>query len=205
MPNAASSSTFPIPNGRFNPQAWVAQNPANSTLVCWAHDDTVEPGQTDRFRVAYVVKNPVFAMPQFCKDPKLANQFSIQSKFSDWSEKVEMLSTISFWVKGGPRDKAASDIQFQVFRWQSGDTKTADFRVAPGDPVGKKERDVDFGTGWTLVDLGTDSRGQWYVLVMDSQGNLHRRDSSDMNDERYKKMRDQAGASGASASAATPG
>jgi hypothetical protein len=195
-----ANTNFPIPNGPFNPHAWLAQNPANSTITCWWHDDTVEPGKTYRYRVAYAIKNPVFAMPQLCKDTKLSEKFAFQSAFSEWSEKVEMLSTISFWVKSVPM-KNASDVQFQVFRWQSGDTKTADFKVGPGDPVGKVEGGIDYGTGWTLVDIGTDSRGQFYALLMDPQGNLYRRDGSDTNDERYKKMREQAQISSASANA----
>jgi hypothetical protein len=200
--NVVVNANFPLPPGSFNPQTWLATNAANATIQCWAHDDTVEPGHTYRYRVAYVIKNPVYGMGQFCKDPKLAEKFDLQSKFSEWSDKVEMLSTISFWVEAGP-SKEAKEVSFQVFRWQSGDTKTLKVKAAPGDMVGKVDNNIDFGTGWTMVDLTWD-QNKWYVLLMDKDGELHRRDATDMTNETYKKMKDQAGATSASASAAMP-
>jgi hypothetical protein len=201
-----TNATFPIPPAPFNPQTYLTQNPANSTITCWGHDDSVQPGQVYRYRIAYIVKNPVYGMPQMSKDPKVAEKFGFQSKFTDWSNKVEMLWTVSFWVAGGPRTGNTSDVNFQVFRWQAGDTKTHEFKLSPGDPVGKPEAGVDFSTGWTLVDIGWDTKGQsqWYVLVMDPAGHIIRRDASDISDERFKKMKEQARASGASASALAP-
>jgi hypothetical protein len=213
-PAAQANPSFPIPQGEFDPEAEIkktvvnpgaAANPVPAgTIVCWAHDDTAEPGKTYRYRVTYTVKNPIFQMPQFAKNQQLIATFGIDSKPSEWSEPMEMLSTVAFWIARNVATAGSQSVYMQVFRWQAGETKAKEFKVGPGDVVGTKDGDIDYSTGWTVVDIAKDARGDWYVLMMDPGGNLHKRDpSADPKDPKFEKMKEQANATGAAA-AGTP-
>jgi hypothetical protein len=212
-PGVQTNPNFPIPQGEFDPQEWITKNVANAaanaangvppgTIVCWAHDDSAEPGHTYRYRVTYTMKNPIFQMPKFAKNAKLTGTFGMDSKPSEWSEPVEMLSTIAFWVARGPSGQA---VAVQVFRWRSGETKSKEYKLGPGDAVGAKDGETDFGTGWTVVDIVAPANAEWYVLLMDPAGNLHRRDKTDIGDAKFQKMKEQAAASSAAAATPSPG
>jgi len=195
-PAAAPRQTgFPAPAGLFDPHKWVVNNPTSLTIVAWAHDDTVVPGHSYRYRVSYKLKNPVFFVAGLVKDAKLADVFALESQPSAWSEKVEIQSTLSFYIV---KTKGASStaVTWAVFRLQQGQTLMKTYEVSAGDGIGAKENNADFTTGSTMVDLRADQRTEeMYALVMDSAGVIHRRDvSADLKDPTYLKLRDQAGA-----------
>ena len=60
-------------------------------------------------------------------------------------------------------------VPIQVFRWQGGEPKTETFDVIPGDSVGLKKGDIDYNTGWTLVDIRNEDG---YILLMDPSGTM---------------------------------
>lgn len=196
MPN------FPLPPAPFDPQAWIVANPTTTKITVWQHDETAEPGHTYRYRLVYKIKNPIFFGVNVAKDPKLTQIFDITSPPSEWSDPIEMLSTINFWLASGPRLRE-SLIDVQVFRWQEGEPKGKIFQVGPGDSIGMPDGDVNYVTGWTLVDFTVDPRTQTpYVLLMDPSGALHRRDPAvDRNDQKFQEWKQQAAAVTAAAQA----
>jgi hypothetical protein len=206
------SLNYPLPPGEFNPREWISTNPGRP-IVGWMHDDTVEPGKTYRYRVIYKIKNPIFGAVNIAKDPKFAEQFALTANPSAWTEEVNVPSKVRFWVaRAMPSAAANPTARVEVFSYQDGEHQYKEFTVQAGDEIGGRDPKADFATGWTLVDVGADQRsGSVYVLLLDPSGRLHRREpSADIQDPKYRQMKEQitaaaqAAAAGAGA-AAGPG
>lgn len=206
VPTTPQMTGFPVPANEFDPRKWASEHPEQPKIVGWAHDDTVIPGRTYRYRVTYKIKNPIFSARNVASNPKLADVFALVSLPSQWSEKIVVTSTINFWIARSPRT-GASTVSIQVFRWQGGQPRTKTYDLAPGDAIGLKEAETDFATGWTLVDIRTDPRTEEpYVLLMDPSGLVHRRDTkTDSMDPKYQEYKQQAAASVSSAAPVEPG
>lgn len=197
---SAGKGKFAIPVGQFNPTVWAKAH-VNMPIIGWAHDETAVEGIAYRYRVVYKLKNPVFVTPQVVQDPKLAEPFALVSAPSEWSPTVEVASTIRFFVANPPRT-GATTVTLEVFRWKGGEPRSKQFQVAVGDIIGTNDGDVDYATGWTVVDFPTDGRYD-YVLLMDPQGNLRRRDSrTDAQDPKYQELKKQTAAQRTAAAAA---
>ena len=184
---------YPLPGpGEFDPRTWVdPKNPqanAIGDIVGWAHDATAQPGKTYRYKVRYKMKNPMYGAPNWCNPAALANEFALISPDSQWTPAVHIPALTSFFVTSVFGESA----KFEIFRWQAGETHREQFSVKPGDIIGSTAKGVDFATGYTVVDLRTDSRGESYVLLMDADGKIIRRDPRvDSNDSELKRMQQQ--------------
>jgi hypothetical protein len=191
QPEAPAGGQYPLPPGEFDPSKSQGQG-----IVGWAHDDTCEAGKTYRYRVTYKLKSPVWNTQNMTKPQELADKFWIESKASEWGEPVKVESLSHFWVvRPAFRGESA---QVQVFRFSGGQLRTKVFEVSPGDAIGGPDGDIDYGTGWTMVDMPTDARGERYVLLMDPHGRLQARDfRADQADPKYKEMLQQANAAAA--------
>jgi uncharacterized membrane protein YgcG len=191
QPAAIPAAQYPLPNGEFDPS-----KSQGTDIIGWAHDDTCEAGKTYRYRVSYKLKSPLWNTTNMTKPQELANTFALSSKESEWGQPVKVESLSHFWVvRPAFRGESA---QVQVFRFSGGQLRTKIFDVAPGDAVGAPDGDVDYGTGWTMVDMPTDARGERYVLLMDPHGRLQSRDfRADQADPKYKEMLQQANAAAA--------
>jgi hypothetical protein len=110
---------------------------------------------------------------------------------------------VSFFVAGPPRD--GGTVPIEVFRWKAGGQNKHLFNVAIGDIIGNAVGDVDYTTGWTVVDfVKNPAANDWVVILMDQRGTIRRRTSeSDRKEPRYQRMKEQV-AAGAAAAAATP-
>lgn len=193
QPEAPAAGQYPAPPGEFDPSKSQGQD-----IIGWAHDDTCEAGKTYRYRVTYKIKSPVWNTQNMTKPPELANVFWAESdkNKTEWGQPVKVESLSHFWVVR-PSFKGES-AQVQVFRFIGGQLRTKVFDVAPGDAVGAPDGDVDYGTGWTMVDMPSDARGDRYVLLMDPHGRLQARDfRADQADPKYKEMLQQANAAAA--------
>jgi len=181
--------SYPLPNpGEFDPR-----QPAAPEIVGWAHDDTAEPGRVYRYRVVYKIKSPIWDKRDVAKDPKLAETFAVASRDGDWTGEVEVPSLTSFFVLNTQAEKGAAKVA--VFRSQGGVLQKKEFEVSPGDVIGSRDAEttVDYTTGWTMVDARTDLRtATVYVILMDPDGNLHRRDwKADTASPEYQKAQQQ--------------
>ncbi len=174
----------PLPPGNFDPK----QQQGDIEIV--AHDDTVQPGKTYRYRMRYTLSNPVYGTRNIAANRELEQQFMLVSPPSDWSDEVTIPPRTNFFVVGGIINDT---IRMEVFCWQNGSQLSRVYTVSPGDHVGGTENGVDFSTGWTVVDLRYDSRtSEPYALVVNEDGVLKRRElSSDRNDPLFLKLREE--------------
>ena len=129
-------------NGAIDPLNLAAD------ILIWAIDETVTPGQTYRYRIAYMLKNPVFGVANMAP-AKLTDVPTILSAPSNWSEPVTAPPMTKFWVASAQRDRASLD----VFQYSGGEWKaTKNMAAGPGDVVP--------GTDLTLVDVRTTDSNQ---------------------------------------------
>jgi hypothetical protein len=171
-----------IPTGPFDPAQM-------GDVLVWAHDDTVQPNHTYRYKMRYRILNPLYRSVNVAKDPKAASTFSIQSDWSDWSAQVSIPSTTIFFADGGIFNNTA---RFLVYKWEGGAWHAKTFQVAPGDIIGAKDGDIDYATGWTLVDVSEPNAQNQFALVTDGSG-LQRRDPrQERQDPMYTKLKDLA-------------
>jgi len=140
-------------------------------LAFWAHDDTVEPGKSYRYRIRLGVFNPIAGTEQVSESDKhFCDNVILWSDFSDVTEIVEIPGMLYFF----PRDvqEAAKIVTVKVCRYVLGYWYSKSFAVKQGEVIGKvveyegeegkageKEEDVvlpetiDYGTGAVLVDV----------------------------------------------------
>jgi hypothetical protein len=155
-------------------------------LSFWANDDTVEPGNSYRYRIRLGVFNPIAATNQFYEqDEALKNKVILWSKFSDVTQTVDIPAFVYFFPRG--IQGALEAVTVQVCRYVLGYWYSKDFTVKRGELIGKADeyriteeeekkqvtvpRMVDYATGVVLVDI---------VPVNDWGDNLHARHFSDM-------------------------
>jgi hypothetical protein len=139
-------------------------------LVFWAHDDTVQPENSYRYRIRLGVFNPIAGTNQFSKhDESLKNKVILWSKFSEVTETVGIPGVLYFFPHEVQED--AKIVTVRIFRHALGYWYSKDFRVRQGEVVGEvdyepKENEtveagkeitipeaIDYGTGAVLVDV----------------------------------------------------
>ncbi|MHC4061254.1 MAG: hypothetical protein ACYSUC_04905 [Planctomycetota bacterium] len=142
-------------------------------LVFWAHDDSLEPGNTYRYRIRLGVFNPVAGTDQISpQDKSKKSDVILWSSFSRTTQTVNIPERLYFF----PLDvrEGAKSVTVQVFKYVSGYWRGNPFRVQQGEVVGrvvenKKVEDeatavtaevaepeaIDYGTGVVLVDVRT--------------------------------------------------
>ena len=138
-------------------------------FVFWANDDTVQVGQTYRYRIKLGVFNPIAGTNWFSKDDKaLKNKVVLWSDFSDVSDVVEIPKMLYFFPVA--ITTGSGRLQTQVARYKMGYWYIKGFFVLPGEVIGcpsvigKKEDglgldsdssldSVDFSTGMLFLDF----------------------------------------------------
>ena len=139
-------------------------------LTFWAHDDTLEPGKSYRYRIRLGVFNPLAGTGKFYEeDSDLKNQIVLWSEFSDVEEIVKVPGTLYFF----PLDvqEAAGSVTVDIAKHSLGYWYTKGFAIKPGEQIGtvaeyepeqEKARrpaapgsylTIDYSTGAVLVDL----------------------------------------------------
>ena len=135
-------------------------------LTFWAHDDTVEPGRSYRYKIRLGVFNPIAGTERFSEQDKhLKNKVVLWSRFSDATEDVTIPGRLYFF----PRDiqAAARTVTVQVSRYALGYWYSKDFMVRQGEVIGRSVKHeiadveegvvapetVDYSTGAVLVDV----------------------------------------------------
>lgn len=170
----------PVPTGSFDPSR-------QPDVEIWVHDDTAQAGKTYRYKVRYAIKNPLFKVVNAVKDRKVADVLAIWSAYSDPGTQVTIPSKTNFFVSANMG--GSTMVAFDVFTWQAGEQHKQTVRVGPGDMIGGDEDGVDYTTGSTVVDVRRDPRGDTYVLLMDADGTVERRDlRSDQQKDLYQKL-----------------
>jgi len=141
-------------------------------LVFWAHDDSLEPGKTYRYRIRLGVFNPVAGTNQFQEEDKdLKNQIVLWSDFSEIEGIVKVPGTLYFFPQGVK--EAAKVVTVQVSKYALGSWYSKNFAVKPGEVIGavadvgpvEKIRGGGRGGGAAPVSLDTIDYGTGAVLV----------------------------------------
>jgi hypothetical protein len=137
-------------------------------LLLWAHDDTIEPGKSYRYRIRLGVFNPVAGTDQFTKRfESLKNKAVLWSEFSEPTRTVEIPQKLYVF----PLDiqETTETVTVQVAKYVLGYWYSKDFAVKQGEVIGKvseykmteeeKKKDVkapqtiDYSTNTIVVDV----------------------------------------------------
>ena len=104
-------------------------------LVFWAHDDTVEPTKSYRYRIRLGVFNPVAGTNQLSEqDISRKNEVVLWSEFSDVTEPVEIPGRLYFFAKH--IREAAKEVTIQVSKYVMGYWHSENFLVSKGEDIG---------------------------------------------------------------------
>ena len=156
-------------------------------LVFWAHDDTVEPNKSYRYRVRLGVFNPIAGTNKFSeKVQSEKDKVILWSDFSDTTDVVNIPGILYFF----PREiqESTKTVTVGVSRYILGYWYSKDFAVKAGEAIGKvsgyepleEEKEVkvpkkiDYATGVVLVDAvpvndwsgGKNLRARYYFDML---------------------------------------
>lgn len=184
---AQPSGPLPCPTTAFDPRVLNID-----PVTGWAHDGSVQPGKTYRYKIRYSLKNPVFGAKGIANPPALADGHAIVSKDSEWSPEVSIGERAYYYVTRTNVNNGTAI--FEVYTFGNGQWNVSNFTAAAGDAVGAKKDEVDYTTGYTVVDVRSERNDQVVVLA-DAEGNLRRRSlRSDSADQQRDKLKQQIAA-----------
>ncbi len=184
-------TVYPPPgmNQGFNNQLGGMFDPTRmaNDIEIIAHDDTVMPGKTYRYKLQYRIYNSLYDINVISK-PNISSKFAITSAMSEPTGEITIPERTNFFIKS-VRD---TEVKFDVFTWD-GIMKVKEVRALPGDLITQ--------TNWNVVDIRKDAKNNPYVILADAAGNVQRRDfRGDQDNPDYHSLLEQAKAA-ASASA----
>jgi len=143
-------------------------------VVVWAHDDTVVPGKTYRYRMRLGMLNPIAGRGKSTVDPTLADKLVFWGDFTGDLNAKEPYPVVNvparlylFPTKIRETDNMVTVevAKYKMARWE----KKA-YEIKPGETIGRLEKlpptmdstgnyitlpDVDFSTGITFLDVET--------------------------------------------------
>jgi hypothetical protein len=196
-----ASSVASLPSGSFDPAARVAAAAAvangNPDIKIWMHDTNVQAGKTYRYKIRYIISNPVAGTMNLCKNSQDEKTAWIASDYTAWSSEISVESDSNFYAVDNKHG-----IRFDIFKWKNGIWQEQTVYVNPGDRVGFIDTGAghtDFDTGWTLVDVREDPAGNTenkiLVLVSDNGTVKEKEIATDRMDKRYRDLLGQVQAS----------
>ncbi len=169
------------PAGGFNPATL-------GDVEVWAHDDTVQPGKTYRYKLHYKLKNPVFLSTNVAEPLSLADELAIDGKDGQWSDPITIKSATTFFLASGLPLRDGNATRIDVFAWKGGLWQRKTITLSAGDLIE--------GTDWTLVDLRMAPGHEMRAVLSNDNGSLSIHDSkTDQADPEYlrlKKLTDAA-------------
>lgn len=105
----------------------------------WAHDITVEPGATYRYRTRVVVNNPMFGRgPYLLDDQKaMAEAPLVRGEWSDWGSPVEVDANGYFFIVSAmEQDQVAGKrATAELYQFYYGYWRKGAVNLEPGDPL----------------------------------------------------------------------
>jgi hypothetical protein len=133
-------------------------------VTIWAHDISVQPGKSYRYRLLVNVLNPLFRdrripVPQ---QKEYHDKLSITSVASEWTSYVTIDAKTYFFVVNAHKQKNTA--QIEVYTIFNGRVVYREFTPSPGDLIGGNvelsdegfQRNVNLEIGATLVDIQFD-------------------------------------------------
>ena len=187
------SSVSSLPQGSFSPAERAAAAVAAGTdpnIKIWVHDVSVQAGKTYRYKIKYIISNPVAGTNNTCEHPEDAAKAYIESEWSDWSKEVAVESDTNFYAIDNKHG-----IRFDIFKWKNGVWQMQTVQANPGDRVGSLDNTplhTDFDTGWTLVDVredpGGNSENKLLILVSENGTVKQKEIAFDRQNPEYRKL-----------------
>ncbi|GAB4107913.1 MAG: hypothetical protein Kow00105_12350 [Phycisphaeraceae bacterium] len=163
--------------------------PQSRKIKVWAHDLSVEPGKTYRYRVVVAVLNPLYRQKRVAEEQReqyydviALGPDSDELAASPWSEPVQVDHEFYFFLVKGSSQSA----RVEVWRVYNGKWINEVFDVRPGDPIGKTVQvtidnrtvELDMNVGKIVVDLtqiatggGGIGRSDIRMLFLDPKAN----------------------------------
>ena len=104
-------------------------------ILFWAHDDTLGPKKTYRYRIRLGVFNPVAGTNQLNEqDISQKNKVILWSDFSDVTEPVEIFGRSYFFARD--IQEAAKTITVTACKYVLGHWYSKDFKISKGEAIG---------------------------------------------------------------------
>ncbi len=184
--------------------------PQTRKIQVWAHDLSIEPGRTYRYRVVVAVLNPLYRQKRIADAQREEHYDRIslgpdpqELASSPWSEPVKVDSDHYFFMVKGTSQSARLEV------WQVYDGKwiNKEFEVRPGDPIGQqvqvtvgnRQLQLDMNIGRVVVDLvqasggGTFGGGDLRMLYLNPDNNriIERSIERDRNDPDWTRLKNE--------------
>lgn len=150
----------PMPPTMRQPQRAGQQgqmDPNATQIQVWAHDLSVKPGRTYRYRVVVAVLNPLFRQSRVSQEQQeqFYNLLALgpdgqELEASPWSNPVDVDKEHYFFLVGGSADRQMASVE--VWTLYEGKWRHKNFDVQPGDPIGQVIT-VDEQTGQVEIDM----------------------------------------------------
>ncbi|MBB6430797.1 hypothetical protein [Algisphaera agarilytica] len=208
-PYGGSPYGGPAATPRSSPRASAASDNPDELKV-WAHDLTVEPGKTYRYKVLVSVMNPLYRFPRLNADQLADNRNRIslgpsqeEIDAAEWSlsAEVELDPKYYFFVDSANKDQKRADIE--VWTVYDGMWRKNEFVEFPGNEVGGNAeidgldtggQGIPMNVGPIVLDVDsiTNDRGQGEVrvLLLDPETNriITRLVNEDKNSDDRKRL-----------------
>ena len=119
-------------------------------LVVWAHDDTVEPGQSYCYRLRVGVFNPIAGHDWFYNDQQhLKEQVILWSDYSEVTKPVEIEPMMHFFPVDISRDK--SSVKSEIAKFHFGKWRLQEFDIRPGEMIGGVVEDEEIKSAQSVM------------------------------------------------------
>lgn len=184
--------------------------PQTRKIQVWAHDLSIEPGKTYRYRVVVAVLNPLYRQKRVADAQREEHYDRIslgpdpqELASSPWSEPVRVDSDYYFFMVKGTSQSA----RVEVWDVYDGKWVNKEFEVRPGDPIGQpvqvtvgnRQLQLDMNVGLIVVDLiqaaggGTFGGGDLRMLYLNPDNNriVERSIESDRNDPDWTRLKNE--------------
>ncbi|MFW5682996.1 MAG: hypothetical protein ACOC1G_08330, partial [Phycisphaeraceae bacterium] len=133
-------------------QDWLDQE-----VRIWAHDITVEPGRTYRYKLVASVVNPLFAETNLVPEQREANRDRLLLQPDEqaieempWADPVDVDPVLQFFLVNGNVNLGMAEIE--VWRPYNGRWVVGEFSLRPGDRIGGEGQTA----GGATIDLTLD-------------------------------------------------
>ena len=144
-------------------------------LLVWAHDDTVEPGNTYQYRIRIGVFNPIAGKDWFIQDQAAyKNQVVLWSDYSEPTEEMVIPKRVYVFpteVFAGNGSNKIEGVKVEVAKYYLGQWRNFDFDVYQGQIIGHEVEDDLQSTAGTDYPRGMGG-GELEMYGMMGDGQL---------------------------------
>jgi len=209
MPRRTAEATEEVPTPEVTVVGSLEQQKTAGKILVWFHDTSLIPLRTYQYRVRVKLINPLLTYDKIAKAPADAEQVSLVSPWSQWSDPFSVPQAAEFFVIGS--NAYSRTVRVRAFARSLGQIVRKDFNVAQGWSVGAKavvevtnpadgqpiEVPVDFSTGAVAVAIDFEksirtpsiTRKTVELLYLDENGTLRKRTlAGDEASARYRQL-----------------